>query len=416
MDDHLTLELLRAVHDEDRNPRDLAALALAHLLDLCPHCHRVFHQWRSELERSGVGVPELAGEGGPLDAVAQEPQEPLPETLERVAELLDLPLAERVGRVRLQPERFRGPQLATLLLEEVRPCLPDRPREAQSIARLARAVVQHEQSTAENSGLYVRALAHEGNAARALGELEAAEELLETARFFMETQGCEDALAKADLDNLEGPLRRSQGRLSEARDLLIRAAEAYAQSGLRVEQARTLISLGIVWKDLGQLDRAIEVTNKAGDLLECATSDARLALYWRHNLAVFYRKRGDARRARELMHAAEDLYARFGDPWTQLRRRSVEGHLAQAEGDIETAEAIFLEVRNGFLREGRPLDAALAGRDLASLYGRQRRFAELEELTREIVAVFEELQVYPEADAARRFLEEATGSGSPMVH
>lgn len=60
--------------------------------------------------------------------------------------------------------------------------------------------------------------------------------------------------------------------------------------------------------------------------------------------------------------------------------------------------------------------AAMVGKCLIALYARQRRITELEELTREIVAVFEELQVYPEADSARRFLEEATGAGSPTVH
>lgn len=415
MVDHLTLELLRALPEDDLRPRELAALALAHLLELCPHCQHAFQQWWRETradernERASWrcseppvdGIGSSAGKGGG--------------PLQRVAELLSLPVAERLQRVQMQPGEFSGPILAELLLREARRCLPDRLQEAGAVARLARAVVHHEDSSSETTALYARALAHEGNAARALGDVKAAEELLETARFLLVSRGRRDALAMADLDNLEGSLRRTQQRLDEARELFERAARTYAKSGLSVEQARTLISLGIVLLDLGQPDRAIEVTRHAQDLL-WGTPEPRLTLCIQHNLGVFFRESGDLEGARKIMDSARELYERFADPCNQLRFRLQEAKLVQAEGDLGSAEAILREVRAGFFREKRPLDAAFAGLHLAMLLARQGRVAELEELTREIVAVFEEIEIYPEADAARKLLEEATGAGSPPVH
>ncbi len=52
MDDrHLTLALLRSVHQGRRSSGDLATLALSHLFQLCPDCREVFEDWRSERRR-----------------------------------------------------------------------------------------------------------------------------------------------------------------------------------------------------------------------------------------------------------------------------------------------------------------------------------------------------------------------------
>jgi tetratricopeptide (TPR) repeat protein len=408
--DHLSLELLRDVHEGTRSTQDLAALALAHLLELCPQCHRVLEAWRSETARDREEIRPV-GPAIPPDRLSDTGSC----AKERIDQLLALPSSRRAELLQQLPERFRGSELAALLLEEASSCLPKRIREAQAIASLSRTVLQHGEMTPETTILYARALAQEGNTLRAQGNLIRADELLGTARFLLEVAGdrC-DPLSRAEIDRLEGSLRRGQDRFEEALVLFARATDAYSRAGLTELEARTLISLGMVWWRMGEVARAIEVTSRAEQLL--GDRQSRFLFDAQHNLAWFHSEASRPDLTREFLERSRNLQERFGDPRTRLRRLWLEGHAAKLEGDLETAEAHLRQVRAGFQREGIEYDAALAGRDLAALLARQRRFPELEELTREIVAVFDELQVYPEADAARRFLEEATGSGSPTVH
>lgn len=410
MHDHLSLELLRDVQEGARSTQDLAALALAHLLELCPHCHRVLEAWRCETAR---GREESRSDGSPglTDSLCDVESS----AKERIDQLLALPSSRRADLLRQLPDRFRGSEVAVLLLEEASRCLPERIREAQAIASLCRTVLQHGEMTPETTILYARAIAHEGNALRAQGNLIRADELLGTARFLLEMAGdrC-DPLARAEIDRLEGSLRRGQDRFEEALVLFDRAADAYSRAGLTELEAMTLISLGMVWWRMGEVARAIEVTSRAEQLLGDRQSRFRFSA--QHNLAWFHSEASRPDLTREFLERSRSLGERFGDPRSRLRRLWLEAQAARLDGDLGTAEAHLRQVREGFQREGIEYDAALAGRDLAALLARQRRFAELEELTREIVAVFEELQVYPEADAARRFLEEATGAGSPTIH
>jgi hypothetical protein len=64
--EHLTRELFRAISSGWRNPGDLAAIALAHLFELCPHCRREFESWRRELEDASS-----APEGADYEAVIE---------------------------------------------------------------------------------------------------------------------------------------------------------------------------------------------------------------------------------------------------------------------------------------------------------------------------------------------------------
>jgi len=268
VDHHLTLDLLRQVHDGDRSSQELAALALVHLLELCPHCNRAFQEWRTEAHQDTEEASTLKPNAAPDPTEGRDPGEGDSTAPQRLAELLDFPASERAERLRREPQRFGGLKLASLLLEEVRSRLPGRLREAHAIACLARTVLQHGEQTPETTVLYARAVAQEGNALRALGDLGPAEALLETARFVLSSQGISNPLAQAELDKLEGSLRRVQRHLDSARTLLERAAGTFAAAGLAEEEARALISLGMVWQELGDLDKAVEVTTRAAELAQ----------------------------------------------------------------------------------------------------------------------------------------------------
>lgn len=102
-----------------------------------------------------------------------------------------------------------------------------------------------------------------------------------------------------------------------------------------------------------------------------------------------------------------DLAQRFPEPWLQLRITGLRGKIAAAQGDFSTAEAAFLAMREGFLQEESGYDAAIVSMDLALLYLRQGRTAELKALAKEMLPIFRSQDIHREAVAALVLFQEA---------
>jgi tetratricopeptide (TPR) repeat protein len=411
-DRHLSVGLLRAIDRGEGHSGDLAAVALAHLFEVCPACRVAFESWRRE-KGEGTAGSLLTEYDGPFErcraAVAGKMVEVESEQAaarERARELLALRPDERVDRVREEPARFAGPTLAALLLDEARGHLPGRPRDAHAVAALAQAILQHASPTPYVSELYARSLTHQANALRAQGELRLADQLFQAARFLLKTQGGGDGLVSAELDHMEGVLRRDQRRFQEAEALLERAVASYRAEERLADEAQGLISLGVAYRQSRELSRALEVVERAERLLS-RLKDERLTLLVRHNRALYTWEAGEPEKAREIFTASRELYDRFPDPAIQLRRLWLEAHLTKAEGDFEAAESRYRAAQEGFLREGIGYDAALVALDLAMLFAEQGRTGELKRLAEEIVPVFEAQDVHREAAAALLLFQDA---------
>lgn len=443
---HLTRELLRAIDRGERTPGDLVGVVTAHLFNLCPRCRKELEAYRRELGGS-TGAPASApvsdsGSSGneigdeEIDrryhlaiervrdrlrgfdgiqrlearAAADERQ-----ARRRLAELLALPAGERLERLRTAPEHFAEPALAELLIEEAHRAVSGRPRDAEALAALARAVLQHGEHTGYTAELYARALAHGANALRVRGELCRADDLLGQARFLLGAQAGGDRTVRAELDSLEGSLRRDQRRLNEAESLFIRAATAWALEQNSVMTARNLLKLGVVLREKGDPERSIEYLVDAADRLDPET-EPRLSLYARHNLADSLNDAGRPREARELVEETRPLWTHHSDPLTDLRRFWLEGKIAHSLGETAEAEHAFLAVRDGFLGQGIGYDAALVSLDLAQLYACDGRTADLKRLAEEIVPVFEAQDVHREAAAALMFFQDAVRAEQITLH
>lgn len=412
---HLNRELLRAIDRGESSPHDLVGAVVAHLFDLCPRCRQELEDYRREagaagsqryeltIERVRDRARGLTGETPLVKRVAEQRRS----AQHRIAELLALAPEERLDRLRAAPERYCGPMLAELLIEEARECLPGHPRRAGRLASLARTVLEHGSHTPRTAELYARALAHSANALRVQSELARADELLGQARFLLRGQtGPSDPLVGAEIDSLEGSLRRDQRRLDEAEKLFTRAAAAWAREREETRAARELLNLGTVFRERGEIERAIEITVTAADCLDPETEPG-LALYARHNLADSLNDAGRHEEARSLLEECRLLYERHGDPLTNLRRLWLEGKIAGGLGEIEGAEHALLVVRDGFLGQGIGYDAALASLDLAHLYARAGRTTELKRLAEEIAPVFEARDVHREAVTALMLFQDA---------
>jgi len=411
-DRHLSVELLRAIDRGEGHPSDLAAVALAHLFELCPACRAAFETWRQELGEGTAG-PLLAEYDAPFErcraAVAGKVTAVDAEQAtarERARELMALRADERGERVREEPARYAGPALAALLLDESRRCLPGEPRDAHAIACLAQAVLQHANPTPYVSELYARALAHQANVLRIQGELRLADHQFQAARFLLKTQGGGEPLLVAELDHMEGALRRAQRRFSEAESLMVHALASYRAEGQMLEASQVLLSLGAVHQYNGDLNRAVEAVKEA-DTLVSQLDEPRLTWIVRHNLAWWHYEAGEPEKARQIFTANQELYDRFPDPFTQLRRLWLQARLAKAEGSFESAESIYRAAQEGFLREGIGYNAALVALDLAALFAEQGRTGELKRLAEEIVPVFEAQDIHREAAAALLLFQDA---------
>jgi tetratricopeptide (TPR) repeat protein len=425
---HLTIELLRAVHRGDKSSDDLAISAIAHLLDDCDTCRAAFETWRREAREDVacevsheydeafervkarlLGLPEAFSpeEGEEASRSLEEQIEKKRAIAASLAEdLLSTPRRERAAWLRSHREQCNGPLLAGALIDRAKDFLPGRPDEAFDAASTARAVLQSGRPDDMASELYARALAYQANARRIKGELREAKEILEIARYLLKIQGGGDRLTRAEMDRIEAALCYAQRRFPDAESMYSRAIMTYALEGEDLEVATTLLSLGVAYREMTEYDRAIEATNQALEILS-EEDRPHLQLYARHNMVTFLVETRRTREARELFSQIQDLYAKYSDPLSSLRRTWLEGRLACAENDVQQAETLYEAVRQGFMSRGIGFDAALASLDLATLYAEQGRTAELKRIAEEIVPVFEAQDVHREAAAALMLFQDA---------
>jgi hypothetical protein len=136
-------------------------------------------------------------------------------------------------------------------------------------------------------------------------------------------------------------------------------------------------------------------------------AEPRLYLCGRHNLGFYLTEAGEYTQAADLLAQDEDLYRQFPDAWTQLRRSWLRARIAAGLGDRATAETTFRTVRDGFLAQGIGYDAAMVSLELAGLFLRQGRTADVKRLAEEMIPIFEAQDVHREAAAALLLFQEA---------
>lgn len=405
-DIHITRELLRAVESGELPARMLTQIGWQHLMSLCPSCREELEAWRQEKAASRTYDTAFKVLPLVLERHVDEEEERREAARQDLRALLKLPHEERLAKIRRAARRFRGTAIAALLLDEARKAMPAQPAK---LSELAEAAVEVLLRTPEVPGLYdllVRARAYQANALRALGKLAEAEERLRGARTLLRTQNATDPLVFAEVDWIEGGLRKDRRQFPEAEELLVRAASLYSLAGENGQSADCLLTLGLLYYDTGKLREAIEVTETAAVLIQ-QEQNPRSYLCARHNLTLFLTEAGEYAAAAQALADDEDLYRQFSDDWTRLRQIWLKGKVAFGLGRLDEAEQVFLGTRQGFLDQGIGYDAALASLDLAFVYLRQGRTSELKQLARELSTIFGAEDLHGEAVAALVFFQQA---------
>ena len=146
--------------------------------------------------------------------------------------------------------------------------------------------------------------------------------------------------------------------------------------------------------------------SEAGRLVDPGR-DPRLLLCVEHNLLDNLSRVGRYEEAEELLPRVRSLADQLGRRLDQIRLLWVDGRIAAGLGRRDDARAALEEVRREFVARGMGYDAALVTLELAVLLAEEGGAAEVRELAREMVPIFQSQDVHREALAALAVFQRA---------
>jgi tetratricopeptide (TPR) repeat protein len=382
---------------------------LFYLLAVCPVC-REAGGWLLELHQAQALPPVF----GLLDAVLARSRAEAPRLLKEIA---SLDPGFRLAQLQTDP-RFVSWGLCELLVRESRRAAPEKASEAVQLADLAvhGADRLQEGEPFEAKWIYqLRSLAWAalGNAYRVQGDLSGAERCFEMSSSWWEAGVADigDALGyEPILLVLEAPLRTAQRRFPEAIQLLDQAVALYLEGQPDYRDphlaGRSLISKALLLTEMGETEPALQAMRKANGLIDPGR-EPRLLLCLCHNLVDNLSKAGRHREAEALLPDLRELATAHGRTLDHLRLRWVEGRVAAGLGEHERARLLLTSVRQAFLLDGNPYEAALVTLDLVIPYLKEGNTFAVRSLADEMVSVFREYNVPRETLAAFLLFQEA---------
>jgi tetratricopeptide (TPR) repeat protein len=283
----------------------------------------------------------------------------------------------------------------------------DRPRmlHLASLARLAAdrldpAVHGEERRT----DMQARSWAELANACRVNDDLAQAEAAMACA-LDLRTRGTGDPLLHARIADLNASLLCDQRRFKEAFRMLDLAFAIHRRHSGPHEVGRVLLLKGLYTGYAGNPEEGLQLLARGLAMIDRAR-DPKLTFFTLHNILLFRVEMGHYERARRQLRRMRPLYAAYamGD---LMKLHWVEGQIAAGVGDLVTAEATFQQIRQDLDDAGLGYEAAIISLDLAGVWLRQGRTAQVHGLVAELVAAFQALGVKREAMSALLMLQEA---------
>ncbi len=327
------------------------------------------------------------------------------ERLESVSlwsELNDLDPAARRNRIWDDPA-FQTWGFFELLVEKARLAVPDEPRRAEEMLRLALDVADHLSPETYGPGAIgaarTRAWAGLGNALRVLADFRQSEQAFRHAEAHYETSWL-DPMDEAQIREYKSSLRRAQRRFDEARELLDAAIAIYREVNEPHCQGRAMLAKALLLRYEGEKTDAAAALLRDSLFLIDGREEPRLLAVSQSNLIGCLIDTGRLREASGLLPEALKLVERVGVRADSLRLRWMQATIAATLGRPGEAEQIFLELIDAFTEERLAYDVALASLELSSLYSRQGRPADVKRLAAEMLPIFQSCEVPREALAA----------------
>jgi tetratricopeptide (TPR) repeat protein len=309
--------------------------------------------------------------------------------------------AEQLRAVRIARTRYCTPALAALLLDNARSAVRDDPEESGVWAELAAGVAWR----AEDGQIEALAFALSGNAARAQGNLLAAEERFARMRQLLRLWPA-DSLTLAECDSLEASLRKDQRDFERARHLLQRATSGFQSAGSSAAALRVQLNLSDVERLVGNLDEAFRQNLLVLERIE-PRSEPRLHVLALHNLVLDLLLLGEPAKARDMIALIRPLIPTEREVLHAIRLDWLEGRIAAALQDHETASLLLDRAMSRFLERRSPVLAAFVALDLAGLWLEQGSTEELRSLAGCLPSIFASQRLHREANTVLLMLVRA---------
>jgi tetratricopeptide (TPR) repeat protein len=359
-----------------------------HLLECCPQC-RQSHQEVLRLQ-------EEVGHWDELVAVQESG-----EAVELFGELANLSFARQVQKVE-EDERLHHWGLCQVLLRKSTEALADEPALALCYAELATRISRQLSAAYDIQwvlDLRARALAYIGNAQRVLGEVHSADVTLRLAEDTLALSSSGNNKVQAEVLAFKASLRRDQRLFADSLALSERALALFREVGDASGVAKSLIQRAKTLDESGDLESAIFFLRENAGEIERA-NDSRMSACAVYNLLCCLAAAGRFAEATSLLDEVRIRFEAAALPIDRIRLRWVEGTIRAGSDDLVAAEDSLLEARQAFLDRKMGYDAALVSLDLATLYARQGRTAELKKLAQELIPIFEAREIHREALAS----------------
>ncbi len=253
--------------------------------------------------------------------------------------------------------------------------------------------------------LQARAWASLANAQRIRADFVESEASFKNAEQLLK-KGTSDPLEKANVLLLKSSLRGSQQRFGEAFRMLDRVMAIGRRCGDSHLCGKAQVIRGFFLGVANDPEAAIRHLSEGIREVDPA-SDARLLVAAQHNLILVLTENGRYEDAMSLLERARPLYHRVGDQMSLLRLRWLEGKIGISLGQFAEAEEILRGLRTELIERDLGFDAALLSLDLANIYARQGRGAEMRRLAEEMLPIFKSRDIHREAIAALLVFQKA---------
>jgi tetratricopeptide (TPR) repeat protein len=196
---------------------------------------------------------------------------------------------------------------------------------------------------------------------------------------------------------IEATLRAAQRRFPEA----LRRIEEALEEDRGDHRSQILLSKARILGALGDAEKSTEALQEAAPLIDI-NQQPRTALGVRFELLVNLCLQDRAAEAEPRLGEVRDLAERLGKELDLVRVVWLEASVAAGVGRIPEAIAAFEQTRRAFVNRGIAFDYALVSLELALVFLKQGRTAEVRSIAQEMLAIFREQEVERETLAALR--------------
>lgn len=326
--------------------------------------------------------------------------------------------ADRAGEILRAVRRSESPLLpegpvswglCEALLDASRELRHSNRTEMLQVANLARLAADRLDAAVygkdQRTDMQARSWAELANAWRVNEDLAQAEAAMACA-LELRALGTGDPLLYARIADLDASLLCDQRRFKEAFRMLDIALTIHRRHSDAHEVGRVTVLKGLYTGYAGRPEEGLQLLVQGLTLIDRAR-DTKLVFHTLHNILLFRVDLGEYERAQHQLQRMRPLYAAHAD-WLDIAKlHRIEGEIAAGLGDLVTAEATFQQVRQDFNDAGLGYHAALISLDLAGVWLRQGRTAEVRGLAMELIASFRALGVEREALSALYMLQDS---------